>query len=192
MALEYKSIPFEVKEVVDLAGGGWEIAGYASVFGDPPDWYGDVIVPGAFAESIATRATKFLYEHREPIGKQLEIREDDRGLFGRWTIIDTRAGTDAYKLAKGGVLDSLSIGYMTLEAEFAEDGTRVLKKVDLFEVSAVAIPANTNAITDVKADIELRAVWSAAFVNDLPDSSPALDRPADRRTRGQDHAPQPA
>lgn len=152
MSLAYKSIPFEVKEIVPVADGGWEIAGYASTFGGEPDAYGDVIVKGAFAESIAKRPTKFLYEHGEPIGKQLEIREDDKGLFGRWAIVDTQAGTDAYKLAKAGVLDSLSIGYVTLEADYDKDGVRLLKRVDLFEVSAVAIPANRNAvITAVKS-----------------------------------------
>ncbi len=150
--LSYKSIPFEVKEIVDVAGGGWEVSGLASTWGGEPDSYGDVVVRGAFAESIARRATKFLFEHREPIGKQLHIEENDEGLFGRWSIIDTRAGTDAYKLIKGGALDSLSIGYMTLEADYREDGVRLLRKVDLYEVSAVAIPANANAIiTDVKS-----------------------------------------
>ena len=150
--LRYKSIPFEVKEIVSVADGGWEIAGYASTFGGEPDAYGDVIVKGAFAESIAKRPTKFLFEHAEPIGKQLEIREDDTGLWGRWSIVDTQAGTDAYKLAKAGVLDSLSIGYVTLDADYDANGVRLLKKVDLFEVSAVAIPANRNAvITAVKS-----------------------------------------
>lgn len=152
MPLEYKSIPFEIKEVVDVASGGWEVAGLASTWGGEPDAYGDVVVRGAFAESIAKRPTKFLYEHMEPIGKQLEIRETDDGLWGRWSIVDTRAGEDAYKLAKAGVLDSLSIGYFTLDADYRDDGVRLLRKVDLFEVSAVAIPANKNAvITDVKS-----------------------------------------
>src|SRR5262245_6305615 len=160
--LEYKSVPFELKEMVAVEGGGWEIAGYASTFGGEPDSYGDVVAAGAFVASLAARATKFLFEHREPIGRQLELREDAHGLFGRWTIVDTTAGTDAYKLAKAGVLDSLSIGYQTEEAEYREDGVRVLKQVALFEVSAVALPANTNAvITDVK---EQRAVWSTAMV----------------------------
>lgn len=150
--LAYKSVPFEVKEIVSVADGGWEIAGYASTFGGEPDSYGDVIVAGAFAKSIASRATKFLYEHGEPIGKQLDIREDERGLFGRWSIVDTQAGTDAYKLAKAGVLDSLSIGYRTVDEEYSANGVRLLKEVELYEVSAVAIPANRNAvITDVKS-----------------------------------------
>jgi HK97 family phage prohead protease len=152
MPLEYKSIPFEVKEVVSVESGGWEIAGYASTFGGEPDSYGDVIAAGAFTESIATRPTKFLYEHFEPIGKQLEIREDEHGLFGRWSIVNTRTGEDAYKLAKAGVLDSLSIGYFTQDADYDKDGVRILRKIDLYEVSAVAIPANKSAvITDVKS-----------------------------------------
>lgn len=151
--LTYKSVPFEVKEMVPVADGGWEISGYASTFGGEPDSYGDVILAGAFAKSISSRATKFLYEHGEPIGKQLELREDERGLFGRWSIVDTQAGTDAYKLARAGVLDSLSIGYRTVQEEYrAEDGVRLLREIDLYEVSAVAIPANRNAvITDVKS-----------------------------------------
>src|SRR5438046_3023706 len=133
--LSYKSIPFQVKEVVDLTGGGWELAGYASTFGGEPDEYGDVIVKGAFLDSLAKRAPKHLFEHFEPIGKTLEIHEDDKGLIGRWSIVDTRAGQDAYKLAKAGVLDSLSIGYVPVDFEYREDGIRLLKKIDLFEVS---------------------------------------------------------
>lgn len=151
MEIEYKRVPFAVKEVIDVSDGGWEVAGYASVWGDPPDFYGDVIMPGAFAASIAASAPKFLFEHSEPIGKTLEIREDDHGLYGRWSIVDTRAGTDAYKLAKAGVLDSLSIGFFAEEYAYREDGARVLLRITLPEVSAVAIPAQPRAvITDVK------------------------------------------
>jgi uncharacterized protein len=153
--LNYKSIPFEVKAAEANADGtGWEIAGLASTWWGEPDAYNDVVQPGAFAESIAERPTKFLFEHHTPIGKQLEIRETDEGLYGRWSVVGTTAGTDAYKLAKAGVLDALSIGYIPLEWEIRADGVRVLQKCQLFEVSAVSIPANENAvITDVKADV---------------------------------------
>jgi Escherichia/Staphylococcus phage prohead protease len=176
MLLEYKSVPFEIKAVTDADDGGWEIAGLASTWWGEPDSYNDVVAPGAFAESIASRSTKFFYEHREPIGRQLELREDERGLFGRWSIVDTTAGADAYKLARAGVLDSLSIGYLADDVEFRDDGVRVLKRVTLLEVSAVALPANQHAIvTDVKA--EDKAVWSAAYINDLSDSAFALILP---------------
>ena len=153
MPLEYKSVPFEVKAAERNDGDtGWEIAGLASTFWGEPDAYNDVVAPGAFAASIAERATKFLFEHQTPIGKQLEIRETDEGLYGRWSVVDTTAGTDAYKLAKAGVLDSLSIGYVPLEWEIRADGVRVLQKCTLYEVSAVSLPANENAvITDVKS-----------------------------------------
>lgn len=155
MPLEYKSVPFQVKGIVEVSGGGWEIEGYASTFGGEPDSYGDVIAAGAFTDSLTKRSPKHLYEHYEPIGNTLEIREDDKGLWGRWSIIDTTRGVDAYKLAKAGVLDSLSIGYMTLEADYNADGVRILRKVDLYEVSSVAIPANRNAvITNVKRPFE--------------------------------------
>lgn len=152
MPLEYKSIPFEVKAAERSSDDtGWEIAGLASTWWGEPDAYGDVVQPGAFSASIAGRATKFLYEHHTPIGKQLELRETDEGLYGRWSVVDTVVGTDAYKLAKAGVLDSLSIGYIPLEWELRGDGVRVLQAIDLYEVSAVALPANENAvITAVK------------------------------------------
>jgi HK97 family phage prohead protease len=159
MPLAYKTVPFAVKAAEPRSDGdGWEIAGLASTWWGEPDAYGDVVAPGAFAASIAARSTKFLFEHFVPIGKQIEIHETDEGLFGRWSVVDTTAGSDAYKLAKAGVLDSLSIGYLPLEWELREDGVRVLQKVDLFEVSAVAIPANVNAvITDVKTAPEPEA-----------------------------------
>jgi len=177
MLLEYKSLPFELKELVDVSGGGWEIAGYASTFGGEADEYGDVIAPGAFKASIAARTPKHLFEHNQPIGKTLAIHEDSHGLFGRFSIIDTTVGTDAYKLAKAGVIDALSIGYRPVEWEYRDDGTRLLKTIDLYEVSSVAIPANKSAvITDVKSDGS-KAVWSGSYVNSLPDSSFALIMP---------------
>jgi HK97 family phage prohead protease len=139
----------EVKSADD--GGSWTISGYASTFGPPADSQGDIIAEGAFTASLATRATKFLFEHQTPIGKQLEIRQDPRGLWGRWSVLPTQAGKDAYLLAKAGVLDSLSIGFIARASRPLGDGTRLLTRIDLFEVSAVALPSNSNAvITDVR------------------------------------------
>lgn len=156
MDLLRKTVPFELGEVKAAADGGWEVAGYASTWGGEPDSYNDVVAKGAFLESILKRSVKLFYQHLEPIGKALELTEDDRGLFGRFSILDTTTGTDAHKLAKAGVIDQLSIGYRTLDAEYREDGVRVIKKADLFEVSLVPIPANQSAvITSVKSDQSL-------------------------------------
>ena len=173
MSLEYKSVPFQIRAAPG-ADDAWEIAGLASTFWGEPDAYNDVIAPGAFADSISTRATKFLYEHYEPIGKQLELRETEEGLFGRWSVVDTRSGTDAHKLAQAGVLDSLSIGFVPLEWEYRDDGARVLRKIDLYEVSAVALPANRHAvITDVKSS---QPAHCACCRNAAPESPAAEPR----------------
>lgn len=154
MDLERKSIPFQLAELKARDDGGWEVSGYASTFGGEPDSYGDVVVKGAFLHSLTKRMPLLFYQHGEPIGAATHVIEDAKGLFGRFSIVDTATGTDAYKLAKAGILTKLSIGYRTVAQDFREDGIRLLKEVDLFEVSLVAIPANEHAvITAVKADV---------------------------------------
>lgn len=45
------------------------------------------------------------------LGKPLELREDEKGLFIRGKISDTQSGRDVQTLLKDGVLNELSIGY---------------------------------------------------------------------------------
>lgn len=174
--VEHKTIPlagFEVKATED-GSGGWEVAGYASTFGGSPDSYGDVVARGAFTDSLAKRETKLLWQHDmgEPIGKQLSLIEDDKGLFGRWSIIPTDAGTKAHQLVAAGLVDALSIGFLTREADYNDDGVRVLKAVDLYEVSLVTVPANEAAVvTSYKHPIPFDQVIARAQT--------ALDRALD-------------
>lgn len=154
--MDRKSLPFQLRELKAADGGGWEVAGYASTFGGEPDSYGDIVVRGAFDESLAKRKTRLLWQHDlgEPIGKQLSLSEDEHGLFGRWSILPTDTGTKAHTLLGAELIDSLSIGFVPVETEYREDGVRLLKKADLYEVSLVTIPANSNAvITSFKSDI---------------------------------------
>lgn len=155
MELERKSLPFQVSEV-KAAGDGWEVAGYASTFGGEPDSYGDVVAKGAFLDSLAKRPNvRLLWQHdmQEPIGKVINLAEDDKGLFGRWSLVPTDTGKKAHELLRADLVDSLSIGFFEKQADYREDGVRVLKEVELVEVSIVTIPANTNAlITSFKAD----------------------------------------
>jgi HK97 family phage prohead protease len=139
---------FEVKALEDA----WEVSGYASTFGGQPDAYGDIIAAGAFAESIANRKTRLRLQHEIPIGVELDLKEDEHGLLGRWKISQTTSGAEARQLAIDGVLAALSIGYLTEDAEFRQDGVRVIRKATVYEVSMVDIPANENAIiTGIKS-----------------------------------------
>lgn len=128
-------------EVKAAAGDRWEFDGMASVF-DVVDFGGDRVARGAFRETLNRQtALPLLWGHdqKEVIGHALELKETSAGLHGRWKVVDTQRGSDAYKLLKAGSISGLSIGYIATETDF--DGpVRVLKTVDLMEISLVATP----------------------------------------------------
>ncbi|MBK1793369.1 HK97 family phage prohead protease [Devosia sp. WQ 349] len=138
-----------------------EFEGYGSTFGGEPDSYGDVVAPGAFAESLASHKAagtmpKLFWQHQrdEPIGKWVEAFEDEKGLFMRGRLnMDVQRAREAHSLLKNGDIDGLSIGYRIKEYKVdTETGVWTLEKLDLKEVSVVSIGANENArITSVKA-----------------------------------------
>lgn len=153
---EYKSFKFEL-ESADESG---EFSGYAAVFGNK-DSGGDVIEKGAFSKTIREDfdRIKILSQHTDcelPIGKPLELREDDKGLFIRGKISDTAKGRDIQTLMKDGVLNELSIGYDAVEFNYdSEQGARRLKEIKLWEVSIVTWAMNDQAkIDEVKSLVE--------------------------------------
>lgn len=149
----YKTVPFEVTEL-KATDSGWSFSGYASTFGNV-DQGGDVVMRGAFDASLLARKRRpLLWQHdlREPIGVEVSLKPDDRGLIGTWKVVDTARGSDAHKLLKAGAIDSMSIGYVPTDVEFDDIGTRLLKSIDLLECSVVSLPMNEQAtITHVKA-----------------------------------------
>lgn len=153
-SLSHKQIPFELTEL-KADGGLMQFSGYASTLGNL-DHTGDVIMRGAFdatLESGRKRRLLWMHDMAEPIGVEQSLKVDDKGLFGTWKLSKTTRGLDAYELLKDGAVDSLSIGYMADDFEYDDAGTRLLKQIDLLEVSLVSIPANDLAvITQVKAD----------------------------------------
>lgn len=130
------------------------IEGYGAVFGNR-DTGGDVIAPGAFAESLkAGRMPKMLYQHDPStvIGVWDRVEEDAHGLrvAGR-LILDTDAGRNVRALLREKAIDGLSIGYRTVQADRRADGARRILKAELWEVSVVAFPMNEAAkVTGVK------------------------------------------
>ena len=135
--------------------------GYGSVFGNK-DLGNDVIEKGAFTKSIKRRTNKgvkLLYQHKSdmPIGVFDEIREDDHGLVVKGRLaLKTQAGAEAYELLKMGALDGLSIGFRVNPSEVSYDkrnNKRIIKEVDLMEVSLVTFPMNPQAtVRSVKGE----------------------------------------
>ena len=151
MAMKYQTFPLELKaEPVDNG----TIEGYASVF-EVVDNGMDVVQRGAFAKSLGGRKVKMLWQHdmSKPIGVWDEIREDERGLYVKGRILkDVQQGREAMALYKAGAMDSVSIGYRTIEAvEEAGGRVRRLTEIDLFEISAVTMPMLDQAIVSVKS-----------------------------------------
>ena len=135
--------------------------GYGSVFNNT-DLGNDVIKTGAFTKSLSERGTKgvkLLYQHKSdmPIGVFDEIVEDSHGLRVKGRLaLGTTAGRDAYELLKMGALDGLSIGFRVNPKEVSYDkrkGQRVIKEVDLMEISLVTFPMNPKAtVRQVKGE----------------------------------------
>jgi hypothetical protein len=135
--------------------------GYGSVFGNK-DLGNDVIEAGAFAKSLKKRKpqnVKLLYQHKSdmPIGVFDEIREDEHGLVVKGRLaLKTQAGAEAYELLKMGALDGLSIGFRVNPKEVSYDkrgNKRIIKEVDLMEVSLVTFPMNPQAtVRSVKGE----------------------------------------
>lgn len=149
--MEYKALQFKAD---DVDAGQRMISGYASTY--DLDQGGDIIVRGAFAKTLETgsKRVKVLWQHNSqmPIGRPVSMVEDDRGLFVQSYIAKTRQGDEALELAREGIIDSMSIGYMVRDADYKDDGVRLIKELDLMEYSLVTWPMNEAAvITGVKS-----------------------------------------
>ena len=137
--------------------GTSEVSGYGAVFNNV-DRGGDRIQPGAFTDSLAAKAggLPMLAHHdpTRPIGVWSEVSEDKRGLKVAGRISATADGRDVRTLAKDGAVTGLSIGYWPKDTDIDQNGNRVLKSVDLLEVSLVTFPMNDLArISAVKSQI---------------------------------------
>lgn len=149
LALKNSAITLDVKAIKD--DGTFE--GYGSVF-NVVDSYRDVVMPGAFANSLVKRKSsgiKLLWQHdpSQPIGVWEDLAEDQKGLWGRGrllTDVSPRA-REAHGLLKAGALDGLSIGYREIKSEPHPDKNGVLKllELDLREISIVTFAANDKA-----------------------------------------------
>ncbi len=164
MKHETKSVACDLKAVE--ADGTF--SGYASRFG-VVDLGRDLVLPGAFRESLAQRGTKsikLLFQHdpSEPIGVWLELREDAGGLFVRGRILPEIArGREILALMRAGALDGLSIGFRAVEGRSdSKTGVRKLSKIDLWEISVVTFPMQPETrIAAVKTNFENPQLASA-------------------------------
>jgi hypothetical protein len=151
---EVKFMPLDCRAV---AGDG-TFEGYASIF-NREDMGRDVILPGAFRESLARRGAsgvKLLFQHdaNQPIGVWTALEEDHRGLYAQGRLMrEVEKAREVHALMRAGALDGLSIGFRTVKGRRDRaSGVRRLEKVDLWEISVVTFPLLPEArVASVKA-----------------------------------------
>lgn len=159
-----KHINTQIKSAPDEASVSDEgvFTGYASVFGNT-DSYGEVVVKGAFADSLESQeAFPVYWSHQmsDPmmnIGKTLEIYEDDHGLFVKAQLdLETTMGAQVHRLIKDGRVNQMSFAFDVedfKQAKSADGGEDVIElhKLKLHEVSVVQVGANqATELLDVK------------------------------------------
>jgi HK97 family phage prohead protease len=133
--------------------------GYASLF-NRRDGEGDIVMPGAFRDSLSLRGTggiRMLFQHdpKEPVGTWIDIEEDAKGLRVRGRLnLEVQRGRELAALLAARGLDGLSIGFRTVSANRDRvTGVRRLHRIDLWEISLVTFPMLEGArVTAIKAD----------------------------------------
>lgn len=151
-------VPFELKAVDDA--GNFE--GYAAVFNNV-DLGDDVILPGAFTKVKTTRGGKLklaLYHDLTRLVGSADYTQDDHGLLLKGKVnLAVSYARDAYELMKSDILDSMSIGFNTIKADFEDRAgrrVRLIKEAELWEASFVPFGMNPAAqVLTVKSDIRL-------------------------------------
>lgn len=153
--------------------GKMRFSGYLAYF-DNVDSYGDIIVRGAFANTLKEAKRKkrtipvleqhggfFVNVDNTPVGYYEELKEDDRGLYAEGILFNTSRAKDLYIVLKESPAGAMgqSIGYIPVKVRRPEEEeTRrlgvyaYLEEVKLMEGSIVTFPANEKArVEDVKA-----------------------------------------
>ena len=174
--MEYgQAIPFESFETKGFIDDGdtWTVTGYASTY--EKDLGGDVVVPGAFRKSLADYGMPALIWNHDitgvPLGNVVACEEREKGLWFKSELPkDDSLVAEIIPKMKRGALKGVSIGYKAIKKETRpSDGARLLKQINLVEISFCPRPMNVQAqIESVKSfnpdrlDVVGRALEEAA------------------------------
>jgi HK97 family phage prohead protease len=175
-------------------GDGMTLRGYAAVFNSPsqPLPFTETIAQGAFRDSLNSRNdVKLLWNHDTGtvLGSTragtLKLSEDSKGLLVEANLPDTQAGRDAATLIKRGDVNAFSFGFRVPANgdEWPSADQRILKRVNVHEVSLVAFPAYTategtasvRAMTELADKIARLAEIRGVSAEELTDALLALE-----------------
>lgn len=175
-------------------GDGMTLRGYAAVFDSPsqPLPFTEIIAQGAFRDSLNSRNdVKLLWNHDTGtvLGSTragtLKLSEDAKGLLVEAQLPMTQAGKDAAILIQRGDVNAFSFGFRVPANgdEWPSADQRILKRVNVHEVSLVAFPAYTategtasvRAMTELADKIARLAEIRGVSAEELTDALLALE-----------------
>lgn len=164
-------VEFKFVEGSGVEPGTFE--GHGSIF-NTLDWHGDIVLPGAFTESLADHKSRgempgLFVEHSFamfggdplPVGVWLDMEEDETGLkgVGKISALDSDHSKRIIGLMRDGAMKGLSIAFQVPEggADYGKkpgEPKRWLKKLNLYSVDIVREPSNSQAqIAAVKSTL---------------------------------------
>jgi len=147
---------------------GRNIAGYASVFGPPPDAVKDIVETFAYNASLAVRPTipvLAYHDSTKAIGKTRILAADQIGLLFASRLSDTLTADEILVLVGDGVLSQMSIGYdvkASRRGRYGGEPVRYLSEIALWEISVVLFGACDR--TTVSLSKTSRAIADAVVV----------------------------
>jgi len=172
--IEFRDQPIECVEFKFRNGGNGKPTRFtarASSF-NRTDQNGDTLLPGTFTETLRNRArpVRMFKDHKPafPIGKWLALEENDEGLDVEGELTPGNSiAEDVGASMRHGAVDGLSIGYIVppggLVARNEATGGRVLRALDLVEISVTTMPADDGAqVLSVKSMLDELASISDA------------------------------
>jgi uncharacterized protein len=141
----------------------FEIEGYFALYEQETELFEgvyEIITKGAFNKTL-NNDIRALWNHNTQyvLGRNksgtLEIREDDKGLFGLIRLPKTQYAKDLFELINRGDVDQASFGFNILDEDLEELASGAyrwrLKEVDLHEISVVTFPAYENTSVQARA-----------------------------------------
>lgn len=175
-------------------GDGMTLRGYAAVFNSAsqPLPFIERIQPGAFRDSLKSRNdVKLLWNHDTGtvLGSTragtLKLSEDEHGLKVEASLPDTQAGRDLAYLIKRGDVNAFSFGFRVPVGgdEWPNPNERLLKRINVHEISVVAFPAYTategtasvRSMTDLQAKIARLAELRDVSADELTEALLAVE-----------------
>jgi hypothetical protein len=125
---------------------------------------GNDLIPGNAwkLEEFKTNPIIFFNHDRNcPIGKAIEVKSDENGLYCKIQISKSQAAPIPYvrDMISEGILRTFSVGFDPCNSESRrEDGVNLISTANLLEISVVSIPMNQASIFDLSKALTTKSL----------------------------------